>query len=102
MQGRYRVQSPDLKPLYQRARELASRLAHFSIQHLPRERNRFADRLANEAIDRGEPASVPRTHYFTALVENGQLKPSPPLPELEEGAEYEVRARKRQPRRVVG
>jgi len=32
---------------------LARRLEHFEIRHAPREHNRVADRLANEAMDRG-------------------------------------------------
>ena len=95
MQGRYRVQSPDLKPLYERARELASRLDHFSIQHVPREQNREADRLVNEVLDRRESAPRLPVHSFSAVVEAGKLRPLSPMPELEEGTEYEIRARKR-------
>lgn len=51
MQGRYKVNSPDLKPLFAKAREWAQRLEHFSITHVPREENREADRLANQALD---------------------------------------------------
>ena len=94
MQGRYRVQSPDLKPLHQRAQELARRISQFSIEHIPREQNSLADRLANEAMNRGE-TSIPIVESFTAVVVGGKLQPLPPLPHLEEGAEYEVRARKR-------
>jgi ribonuclease HI len=53
MQGAYKVKSPDLKPLHERARQLARGLGHFEIQHVPREKNRDADRLANAAMDRG-------------------------------------------------
>ena len=110
MQGRYRVQSPDLKPLFERAQELARRLPQFSIESIPREQNSFADRLANEAMDRrpsrlprGKPgeaqprndSSTPPIHLFRAVVREGKLQPLPPLPHLEEGAEYEVRARRR-------
>ena len=60
MQGRYKVKSPDLRPLHERARRLSQGLAHFSIEHVPREQNREADRLANEALDRTgtSPADV--------------------------------------------
>ena len=102
MQGRYRVQSPDLKPLHARARQLASRLERFSIQHLPREQNRLADRLANEAMDKAPTASRPRESVragaltFTAICEAGRLRPLSPAASLEEGVEYEVQLRKRQ------
>ena len=52
MQGRYKVKSPDLRPLYERARTMASGLAYFAIEHVPREQNREADDLANLALDR--------------------------------------------------
>src|ERR1700674_5889662 len=52
MQGRYKVNSPDLRPLHERARKMAHGLAHFSIEHVPRELNREADALANLALDR--------------------------------------------------
>ncbi len=51
IQGIYKIKSPDLKPLAERARELISRYESFSIRHVPRESNREADRLANESLD---------------------------------------------------
>ncbi|MBI4479090.1 MAG: ribonuclease HI family protein [Acidobacteria bacterium] len=100
MQGRYRVQSPDLKPLHQRARQLAGQLERFAIQHIPREKNHLADQLANEAMD-GDSS---HSHFgnssvvqsLIAICEGGRLRPLPPAPALEEGAEYEVKLRKRQ------
>lgn len=52
MQGRYRVNSPDLRPLHERAQKLARSLAYFAIEHIPREQNSAADDLANIALDR--------------------------------------------------
>ena len=52
MQGRYKVNSPDLKPLHERARKLAHGFAYFAIEHVRREQNREADELANIALDR--------------------------------------------------
>src|SRR5580693_2613835 len=52
MQGRYKVKSPDLRPLHERAQKLARGLAFFEIQHIPRELNSEADALANLALDR--------------------------------------------------
>ncbi len=95
MQGLYRVRSPALKPLYQQAQQVASRLAHFSIEHVPREQNEQADRLANEAMDRGGGTADSALLSFRAIVENGKLQPLPPSPALPEGAEYDVRLRKR-------
>jgi ribonuclease HI len=53
MNGQYRVSSPDLKPLYERARSLVRQLDQFAIEHVLRGKNQHADRLANEAMDRG-------------------------------------------------
>ncbi len=52
MEGRYKVKSPDLRPLHEHARKLARGLAYFAVEHVPRERNREADELANIALDR--------------------------------------------------
>lgn len=51
IQGAYKVKSPDLKPLYERARTAIARLESFSIEHVRREHNREADKLANLALD---------------------------------------------------
>ncbi|TMD59818.1 MAG: ribonuclease HI family protein [Chloroflexi bacterium] len=52
MRGEYRIRSEALRPLAQRAIRLIAELGA-RIEHVPRERNAHADRLANEAIDRG-------------------------------------------------
>jgi ribonuclease HI len=57
MRGRYKVKSADLKPLHERASKLARQLEYFVIEHIPREMNREADALANQALDGGA------THY---------------------------------------
>lgn len=57
MRGYYRVKSADLKPLHERASKLARQLEYFVIEHVPREMNREADALANQALDGGT------THY---------------------------------------
>jgi len=53
MNGVYKVRSPELRPLYEEAKRLARQLQWFRIEHVRREKNAEADRLANEAIDRG-------------------------------------------------
>lgn len=53
MTGQYRVNSADLKPMYEKARSLVRRLDKFAIEHVLRAKNQHADRLANEAMDRG-------------------------------------------------
>jgi ribonuclease HI len=49
--GQYKVKNPNLKELYDRARMLIAKFDAFRIEHVRREHNREADRLANEAMD---------------------------------------------------
>jgi ribonuclease HI len=53
MQGKYKVNSPDLRPLWEEARRRANKLEKFEIQHTLRGGNKEADQLANDAMDRG-------------------------------------------------
>ncbi|HEX7730906.1 MAG TPA: ribonuclease HI family protein [Terracidiphilus sp.] len=59
MLGRYKVGSAGLKPLWEKARLLARQLDKFEIRHTLRGGNKEADRLANEAMDRGMGRSRP-------------------------------------------
>jgi len=49
--GRYRVKHPDLKPIHARVMEMLGRFEGYTVGHVPRERNKEADRLSNVAID---------------------------------------------------
>ncbi len=51
VEGKYRVRQPHLKPRLAKIRQLLSRFDSYRISHVPREQNRLADRLANQAID---------------------------------------------------
>ena len=53
MKGIYKVRHPELRKLYDEAQGLVRRLEHFEIRHAMREQNQIADRLANQAMDRG-------------------------------------------------
>jgi len=82
MQGRYKVKSPELKPLHERASKLARQLAYFAIEHVRRELNRDADALANVALDSGNvsTASVaPATGSSLPNVDRPILGPPPSL-----------------------
>lgn len=54
IRGVYKVRNAALLELYQKARQLIRQLEWFEIGHVLRESNREADRLANEAMDRGQ------------------------------------------------
>ena len=53
IKGIYKVKNATLQDLHRRARELIAQLDWFSIGHALREQNQDADRLANEAMDKG-------------------------------------------------
>jgi ribonuclease HI len=57
--GEYKVSSPTLKELHERAMKLIDQLDCFEIKHVLREHNRQADRLANLAMDRGIAKRAP-------------------------------------------
>ena len=58
MKGQYRVNSPDLRPLWEEARRRTAQLDRFEIQHVLRGKNKRADALANQAMDRGTGKTV--------------------------------------------
>ncbi len=53
MKGQYKVASPILRPLWEQAKRLAARLEKLEMRHTLRGGNKEADRLANEAMDKG-------------------------------------------------
>ncbi len=80
MNGAYKVASPGLRPLWEEARQLARKLDGFQMKHTLRAGNKEADRLANEAMDKGmgKPAdggsgAGPTTPHAS--------RPAPPKPE---------------------
>jgi ribonuclease HI len=102
MEGRYKVKSGDLKPLHERAQNLARGFAWFAIEYVPREENREADKLANEALDRtgrssaadgGTHAEIQKSKFETRKIRaryvNGALIPAEPL-DLSNDAEVEI------------
>jgi len=65
--GRYRVKSEALQPLFAAVMEELSGFAAWRVEHVRREKNRQADRLANRAMDRRadvvfEPQTETRPH----------------------------------------
>lgn len=85
IKGQYRVNSPDLKPLYDEAKRRIARLEQFRIEHVLRGKNQQADRLANLAMDRGtgrsSPTPVPASDFRAAVkaVANASA-PAPKVP----------------------
>lgn len=79
IKGIYKVKNAMLQDLHARAKQLIAKLDWFSIDHALREHNQEADRLANEAMDRGSgraPArAVPQSPAeFEGIVEDGSVR----------------------------
>ena len=82
IKGIYRVKNATLQDLHGRAKDLIARLDWFSIGHALREQNQDADRLANEAMDRGMGRSVARAaplaaappQEFEGVVRSGKVE----------------------------
>jgi ribonuclease H / adenosylcobalamin/alpha-ribazole phosphatase len=51
LSGRFRVKNPTLIKLHGEVRSLLSRFEDVSFEHVPRELNRDADRMANRGVD---------------------------------------------------
>jgi ribonuclease HI len=73
IKGQYKVNSPDLRPLYDEAKRRIASLDMFRIEHVLRGKNQRADRLANIAMDEGMGRNRPRNGPGS-----GSPKPGPP------------------------
>ncbi|MHB1361801.1 MAG: Nif3-like dinuclear metal center hexameric protein [Thermoleophilia bacterium] len=51
LEGAYKVKNEGLRPYYQEAKSLLSRLEEYEIKSIPREANAHADELVNRALD---------------------------------------------------
>ncbi len=88
IQGKYQVKSPDLKPLYEESRRRIAQLDAFEISHALRHKNKEADRLANEAMDRGKnsgsqsagPSVVPMKRERSPIPISTGERPASKLP----------------------
>ncbi len=74
IKGIYKVKNATLQDLHGRAKELIAQLDWFSIGHAFREQNQEADRLANDAMDKGMGRSVVQVPLRQA--EGGGLSPA--------------------------
>jgi probable phosphoglycerate mutase len=82
MKGQYKVNSPDLRPLWVEAHRRANQLEKFEIVHTLRGGNKEADQLANDAMDRG----MGRTPAASTAPASGSSAPKPasqPSPKIQ-------------------
>lgn len=100
IKGVYKVKNETLQELHARAKQLIAKLDWFSIDHALREHNQEADRLANEAMDKGSgrvartllsaPLATPQE--FEGIVQDGAIKLS--NGSLPEGTKVQVRVKR--------
>jgi ribonuclease HI len=57
--GNFRVKAEHLKPMVAKAVQRAKGFRRFALVHVPREKNRRADRLANRGADASERGTPP-------------------------------------------
>jgi probable phosphoglycerate mutase len=77
MRGIYKVKHEGLKPLYGRARLLAYQIGRVTFEHIRRELNREADRLANLAMDEIERRRTSTTGTLGTLGTQGTTGTKP-------------------------
>jgi ribonuclease HI len=105
IKGIYKVKNATLQDLHGRAKQLIAQLDWFSIGHALREHNQEADRLANEAMDKGMGRTVAHvaaapaarssnqlSQEFEGIVRNGKVELSDGA--LPEGTRVQVRVKK--------
>ena len=105
IRGVYKVKNLTLQELHARAQSLIRKLDWFSIQHAFREQNQEADRLANDAMDRGmgrtsgADKKVTRStsiavfnQEFEGVVKDGKIEIT--NGELPDGTRVQVRVKK--------
>ncbi|MBI3474294.1 MAG: ribonuclease HI family protein [Acidobacteria bacterium] len=102
MNGIYKVKNPDLRKLHDEAQQMVRKLDHFEIRHAMREHNVDADRLANEAMDRGKSgrttsapapaATIAVRDEFDGIVRNGVVELTGGS--LPDGTRVQVRVRR--------
>jgi len=80
MKGQYKVNSPDLRPLWEEARRRANQLERFEIVHTLRGGNKEADQLANEAMDRGMGRTPASPAASPASTSSSIPRPAQPKP----------------------
>jgi probable phosphoglycerate mutase len=93
MQGRYKVKSPDLRPLFERAHKLSRGFAHFAIEHVRRELNSEADELANIALDKTSTVGGAAEEGRAAQMPKAVPAATPAVAPSPAGGERRIRAR---------
>ncbi|MEU2056651.1 bifunctional RNase H/acid phosphatase [Streptomyces bungoensis] len=80
MSGRWKIKHPDMKPLAAEARTVFP-ADQVTYEWIPRDRNKHADRLANEAMDAGAKGEQWSADTSRAALGTRPAPTEPPLPE---------------------
>jgi phosphoribosylglycinamide formyltransferase-1 len=51
LNGEYKIKSEQIRPLFLQATDLLSELENWKVRHIPREKNKEADKLVNQALN---------------------------------------------------
>ena len=104
MQGKYKVKSEELRPLFERAKKMSQEFESFRIGHVYREHNKEADALVNQVLDEtsgpttanaaAKPQAKDATVRLLARYRDGVLQPYDAL-DLPDGTEVELLLRLR-------
>ncbi|MGW1068354.1 bifunctional RNase H/acid phosphatase [Streptomyces aureus] len=79
MSGRWKIKHPDMKPLAARAARVLPG-SQVTYEWIPRERNKHADRLANEAMDAGKRGEAWSPSESTAELNARAARAAAPAP----------------------
>ena len=77
MSGRWKIKHPDMKPLARTATEAARGFSAITYEWVPRERNKDADRLANEAMDSADRNGGAAPHQVSGRPAEAEPAPAP-------------------------
>ncbi|MFF8269228.1 bifunctional RNase H/acid phosphatase [Streptomyces sp. NPDC016562] len=73
MSGRWKIKHPDMKPLAAQAAQILP-ASQVTYEWIPRDRNKHADRLANEAMDAGRLGRQWEPSASTAALDHGAAR----------------------------
>ncbi len=89
LRGEYRVKEKTLSSLYAQVASMLGRYRDWDIEHVPRERNQEADRLANQALDQAGPRPFARRRREADSSQGQEALFTEPGEQEEDGEEAE-------------
>lgn len=85
MKGQYKVSNPALRLLWEEAKRLTRQLDGFEIRHTLRGGNQVADKLANDAMDRGMGRNNSAASVVSGVKTSGKTQTAEPPRQVLEG-----------------